>query len=80
MEKKLNKLVLRKLMNLRTKRMLEIIGYRASEVESRRLQYAMIRFQSKEKREKALKDMQMANDKGSIRELLGMDFDLEGEI
>ena len=61
--------------------MLDIIGYRPSEVESRRLQYAMIRFQSPAKRLKALKDAnQNSNNKSSIREMLGMDFDVEGSI
>lgn len=81
-ERKLNKQILRKLMNLRTQRMLDIIGYKPSEVESRRLQYAMLNFQSVGARLKALKD---ANEyinpgKNSIRELLGMDFDVEGSI
>jgi len=82
-ERKLNKQILSKLMNLRTQRMLDIIGYKPSEVESRRLQYAMLNFQSVGARLNALKRENEFNNPGSkqsIRELLGMDFDVEGSI
>ena len=63
--------------------MLNIVGWKAGDVESKRLNYAISMFGTVGARLKYLRDKAVKKDptlKGTLRELFGIDIDLDAKI